>query len=664
MTPAFASGEWLDSDATIELTVSPPLLPEAGRLAVLIGDTDVTALSTATPEKLTYRPIALPLPEGESEIVVHFVAPDGGWQEITRIPIRVLTRSGFEKASFDPRLDLGNEGQLAEGHSPDENAPPRDTYQDLTSTSGFTTMHVRSGWTVQSQLNVVGVSHREKALRFFQDGEDAPRFDLSDYRVDVEKGVARASVGHVNFGGNRHLINGFGSRGVSMSLRLGQRADFTAAWLHGSSIVGWSHFVGVDRREHRMAGATLGIEAFPSRPGALRLEATTLTGSLLPVSGFSQGAVNDAEESRGWGLRLVAMTPGQRGRVEAGYSKSRFDNPEDPLLSQGSDLVEVRESTRGARYVEASFAVVPAWAITPSVQANLAATYRHERVDPLYRTIAAFVQADRSNHVFELQGGIGELSLQLSHQRNRDNLEDVPSILITRGRENALSASVPVAFLVRAASRPSWLPSLGYRYQRTHQQGEGVPDNAGSRPTFVPDQVSGVHGLGLDWQGGRWRASYRVDRSHQDNRQAERERADNASMAHSVAFGFTPLTSIDVGIDLSTSGSENKEIDRTDRTRRVGLNLDWRATGSTSLGARWSTTRGDDDTDLRENRSGDLSAQVTQRLDTFKIAGWGLPGQLFFRFGRQSSRSIDREFDVDDSRRSWTANTGLNLTVF
>jgi hypothetical protein len=664
VTASFVSGEWLDSDAELELQISPPLPSEAGRLVIFLGETDLTSLFTITPQSLIYRAHTLGLPAGESELVVHLVTPDDRWTEVARIPIRVRTRAGFEKSSFDPKLDLGNEGQLAEGHAPDESQPPRGTYQDLSAFSGFTTLHARDGWTVQSQLNVVGVSHREKALRFGEMGEDAPRFDLSDYRIDVEKGFARASLGHVSFGGNRHLINGFGSRGAALSVRLGSRGDLTAAWLHGTTIVGWSHFPGFDRRQHRMAGATLGLEALPSRPGALRLEATALRGTILPLSGFNQGAVTDAEESRGWGVRLVAATPGQRGRFEAGYSRNRFDNPADPLLSQGAELVEVQETTRGARYLETSLVVVPAWTVTSSIQASLTASYRHERVEPLYRTVATFVQADRSNHVFAIEGSIGELALQLAHQRYRDNLDDIPSILITRGRDHAFSASVPFAFVLGFGSRPVWLPYMSYRYQRVHQKGDAVPENSDARPTFVPDQVSAVHGLGFDWQGGRWRASYRIDRSSQDNRQPERERADTADRAQSVSVGFTPLASILLSVDLTLSRAENKEIDRTDRTRRLGLGADWQATETLSLGTRWARTDGEDDLHIRESGDSDLSAQVTQRLDRWKVAGWPLPGQVFLRFGRQTSRSRDREFQLDDSRRNWALNTGLSFTAF
>jgi hypothetical protein len=34
------------------------------------------------------------------------------------------------------------------------------------------------------------------------------------------------------------------------------------------------------------------------------------------------------------------------------------------------------------------------------------------------------------------------------------------------------------------------------------------------------------------------------------------------------------------------------------------------------------------------------------------------------RFGRQTLRSLDREFQVGDARRNWTINTGLSLNLF
>jgi hypothetical protein len=176
--------------------------------------------------------------------------------------------------------------------------------------------------------------------------------------------------------------------------------------------------------------------------------------------------------------------------------------------------------------------------------------------------------------------------------------------------------------------------------------------------------VSAVHGLGLDWQGARWRASWRMDRSRQDNRQPEREQADFHDRAQTVSLGFTPLASLSLGLDLTSSRARNEEADRTDRTLRLGIVADWQATEMLSLGTRWSIMDAQDDARLRESGDSDLSLQASHRLDRWKVAGWALPGQVYVRFGRQAFHSLDREFDFDDSRHNWALNTGLSLTAF
>jgi hypothetical protein len=117
-------------------------------------------------------------------------------------------------------------------------------------------------------------------------------------------------------------------------------------------------------------------------------------------------------------------------------------------------------------------------------------------------------------------------------------------------------------------------------------------------------------------------------------------------------------------VDLGLERAENKEIDRRDRTVRTGVSVEWRATGATTLGARWSRTDTEDAAGLRESGAGDINLQVAQRLDVFRIAGFIPPGQAFLRFGRQTSRAVDPEFAVNESRRNWTATTGLTLTLF
>ena len=165
--------------------------------------------------------------------------------------------------------------------------------------------------------------------------------------VQLERGRTVLGLGHVSAGSHRHLMNGFASRGVSATVR-GGVASLAVGAVNGSSIVGWNNISGLNNGDHRVYSATLGLELRPRRPGALHLDATVLDGSLLPQTSFTQGAVVDAERSTGGGVQLSATTPGERLRAAAGYSRSRFDNPDnDQELTGTSGVVPVERETRG-----------------------------------------------------------------------------------------------------------------------------------------------------------------------------------------------------------------------------------------------------------------------------------------------------------------------------
>src|SRR5437868_6986600 len=166
---------------------------------------------------------------------------------------------------------------------------------------------------------------------FNERGSHAPQVDLSDYVVTLERTGAKLSIGNTTFGSNRHLMNGFTSRGVTMTLGV-PAVSLSLGALGGTPIVGWDDPIGLARPEHRMSSASLAFEARPQRPGALHLDFTLMRGSLLPKTGFTQNAVTDAEKSTGGGVQVAASTPSQRLHFAGGFAMSRFVNPSDPLL--------------------------------------------------------------------------------------------------------------------------------------------------------------------------------------------------------------------------------------------------------------------------------------------------------------------------------------------
>ena len=667
---SFPADRFVAGDAAITFTLTRPIGPAEGRVALMIGTLDVSALVERTATTVTYRPRGIRLPSGEHEVVLYLVT-DRAWNAIGRAPIKVLAQGGFTSAATTPSAALNMKGQLAEGHSGQAPEPERPTYQDFTLTGGLQSAHVRGGWTLRTQSNYLGASRREEALRYGLLQDNAPRIDLSDYAVQLERGRVAFGLGHVSTGGNRHLMNAFASRGVSAAVR-GAVANLAVAAVNGSSIVGWNNISGLENGNHRLYSATVGLELRPQRPGALHLDATMVDGSLLPQTSFTQGAVVDAERSTGGGVQLAASTPGQRLRLAAGLSRSRFDNPDRDVQLEGElPIVSVRRETREAQYAELGATLLQSATLPKLFATTLNAGYRYERVDPLYRSIGTFVQADRLQHGFDVGGNFGALSVQLTHARGNDNLDGLASMLTTRTRMSTATASLPLAGLLRVRRHTAWWPLLAYGQNWTRQFGTGVPVNGDFSASHVPDQVSVIHDASIAWQLAKWRLQYRFNQSDQDNRQTGRERADLTGTMNTVSLGLMPHANVDLSVDASQERQANHELAQIARVRRVGGSVNWRATPLTTLTAFGSVSVSSNEPSTDDADNAEMRFELARGFNLWRNAeGRGSRGQLFLRYANQSSTLRRYSVTVPNAvlrgaaRDTWTLSSGASLRLF
>jgi hypothetical protein len=686
-----------DVEPSFVLTFTPsrPLKVTEGRLAILIGDMDITNLLTPTGDGLSYSPRILPLPAGESPVKVFLVTLSDEWREVTQFTIRVKAQAPADgaqpqtssadvakpasanKYKFTPSLTLGMKSQLTERHFPDSNRPERPTFTDATLQASLKSEMTNGWFGNQMQFDLVGSSFQKEALRFAGLGANAPKVDLSSYLTQFQLNGVKFQAGHATFGTNRHLINSFGSRGLTLSIPLGKRSDFSLAALNGTSIVGWNNFFGLDRRKHQILSATLGFEFIGQRPGGLRLEAAALSGSLQPIAGFNQGVINDAEQSKGGSLRLLATDKAQRLKLEGGFTRNLFSNPSDPLLNQSQPVVPVKETTRSAYYLDTSYALLQNRKLSEKTTANLRLNYRLESVDPLFRSVAATTQADRFQHELEITGAVGEITATVSHQQFHDNLADIPSLLTTLSRRYVVVVSVPLASLApdgadgagatNGAGRSMWLPRLGYNMNRIHQFGRAFPLNAGfNDPSQVPDQISENHDFSSEWQFQTWRLTYHFNRSFQDNRQPGRVLADLLNQIHGVTLGLTPHTTFDLNFDLNVESAKSFETARVDRTLRAGLNTNWRMTPRMTINVIASNTlAGDLARRITRSRSTEFDVQWSYQFTHGGEAGWRkVKGQFFIRYADRYARTRDLIFGFDNLTRLKTLNGGINFVFF
>ncbi len=681
ITPSFAGKESVAPTELLEFKLSRALKDE--KIAVVIGTTDVTNLLTSKADSVSYLPTPFALPVGETEVTIYLVTNNDEWKALAHFSLRVATNPTVavaptdataqpeaavtRKMKFTPSMTLGFKSQAAETHFPDTNKPERPTFLDTTLQASLKGEMKRDKFSSEMQFDIAGSSFRKEALRFGVLGDAAPRTDLANYLMQFNVGRSRLNTGHTSFGSNRHLINSFASRGLTLTVPVGQRDEFSVAALNGSSIVGFGNFFGLNNRNHQVFSAAWGHEFLKERPGGLRTEVSFMDGSLLPQTGVNQGAITDAEKSQGYGFRLIASDKTGRAKFDGGFTRSRFTNPPDPLLNQGRQTVQVQETTRNAEFIDASFDILKDIAVTKSKKATLTAAYHHERVDPLFRSVAASTQADRFSNQWDVTGNLDQLNITLTHQRFNDNLADIPSILKSLTRRSAASINAPLQAFIGKADKPSpLLPRVGFTYDRVHQYGAAIPVNGGFDVDLstVPNQLSINQAFTAEWQFTKFRTGYRFNRSSQDNRQTGRESADLYNTINGVTFGYTPNQKVDLSFDVNSERARNAENNRSDQTWRFGFNANLQVTKNTALSATLSTLNAFDLGQISDNFTNEFNAQWTWKFLAGQKQFKKFSGQFFIRYANFFVRTIDRSFDTNNLTKSQTLNVGVNFTFF
>jgi hypothetical protein len=265
--------------AQLELHMSRPLLESEGRLGVILGDMDITALCNTSANSVRYLPTPVPLPVGETSVIVYLVSGDNEWTEIARLRLIVEepkanegsdkgqtpnsiqdTKKGPSPFQFIPSVSVNVKGQSTALYFPDSNRPQRMNFTDIAVQTSFQGNYKRGDVAIQNQFDFAGSSVQNEALRFGQMGNNAPQFDLSAYTMLYQFEKVQLKVGNVSFGTNRELINSFTSRGISVTVPITKRFDVSGAIMNGTSIVGFDNFLGISRTKHQFVSATLGME--------------------------------------------------------------------------------------------------------------------------------------------------------------------------------------------------------------------------------------------------------------------------------------------------------------------------------------------------------------------------------------------------------------------
>lgn len=654
---------------------------DEGKIAVIIGETDLTSLFIFSAQTAEYTPRLAALPSGENKVSVYLVSNDGDWKQLAEFTLKVKTKESAEKAEsetktetaqksveFTPNVALNIKGQNQTATFPRESAPERNPFTDLGGQASFSLKVSRRGWNFNNQFDLAGSSFRQEALRFGELGNKAPQIDLSSYLIELSKGRFKVNFGHVSFGSNRHLINSFSSRGINVTIPVGKQNEISFAAMNGTSIVGFDNFVGFSRRKHSVVGTTFAREFFAERPNGLRVEFSVMRGSLLPLTNVNQGEINDAEKSLGFGFKVIGSDTKQRLRYEFGITRSKFTNPSDPLLEQNLEVTPIREVWRTARYGEISFDFISGLKLWREKEFKLTGTFRHEEIQPLYRSIGVSTQADRNQNQFEISANFGEMNFVYGNLRDRDNLNGITSILKTLNRRNNVIFNIALNSFFTPEKPKKWLPQVSYTFDKIHQFGAFLPSNGEFRdPSQVPDQMSFAQVFNAVWQfSEKYNLTFTHNRAFQDNRQTGREIADFQSAVNALTLGTKPFKDLDIDLELSRERQKNFEQPRIDRTFRLSTRATWRTPflKNSAFNTNISTTLAGDTNNFNDSRNLEFDVQWAYKFNFGTKKFKKTEAQFFIRYANRYGDTIDRQFFVNNFNKTQAFNFGLNFNIF
>lgn len=716
VTASFKAGEAVTPETAIEITLSR-VLSRGEKAAITIGQTDVTGLFTHVDRQLVYNATHMPLPVGESKLTVYLIAANGDWKEAARLPLLVESASKSadevllkevaadnktkpeeqktEKEKSEPESDksksdlaeekpaetekkrvfkflptftISIESQPVQSNFPASARPEtRATFTDFNITGSLKTEGKIGKLETESSFDFAGSSFKEKTLQFGTLAREAPDVDLASYLANFKIGKAKVAFGHTSFGNNRHLVNSFSSRGVSVNIPLNKRFDLTAGIMNGTSVLGFSNFTGVSKIRHQMQGATLGVELFPKRQNAMRVEFTGFNGYLQALNSVSEGRVVDAERSRGLGVRFLTSDRSERFKLEAGYSLSRFFNPRDTTLDPDGNAVPLPAALRFAHYVDASYQVLKDLKITKTRNLNLSVAYRHEFVEPLYKSLGASPSADKFSQEFGIDGSLGEISFQAGHTRSNDNLRNVPSILKLLTRSYRASIALPVTALFKKTEKASpFLPRLGYSVDITHGSGAGIPVNGGfeSDLSTIPDLMNTNQTFTSGWKFGKFSVDYTYNRSYADNRQTGNENKDQLGWVHGITVGIAPLETLTFNTGFNLDSQRNFELSQINRTTALTFGVNWAPFKGATFTTDLSHNIAGDAARTKSDRNINYSAQFAYSF-SFGNSGFKKFGmQSFVRFADAYARNRDFVNVLIDRKRTRIATAGMTFNFF
>jgi hypothetical protein len=656
----------------IVVRLSRPLTATEGMLAVCIGDLDLSQ-KTVKLDEVTYLVdlAGVSVPGGTQILALHLVTA-GRWIDLANLKV-IGEQVSQDSASkpFEAKFSVGVKGQISEKVSGTAKVGARPRFQDATMGIALSAQPPWLGKDSRIAMNLLSVSRRNEALNFGVNADAASKLDMQDYRADLVLGTFKLTVGHQSVGAHPLILADKTSRGVTGALRLGERFDVSASAIRATSVIGFDDFIGLQNADHRIYTLGVGFEAFPETKGMLRTELTLMDGKAEPQSQFNRGQIEDAERSKGVGLKVSTSDADSRWRGDVLWARSKHVNPIDQTLAQGGDVVAVKPENRQAYTADFSYLVLKdAKLFGDKFPMNIRGIVRYEYSDPLFKSLGANFIADQRLMRYGTELRLGELTLNLTAGRKNDNVSTIPTVLKTGTYDWVFSMATPLASIFAVspkegdssvANKPiNFWPSVQWDSSTVRQYTLRIPDGTNAKSSFWPDQRNRQHKIGLNWSLDRATVGYSVEFAHQDNRQTDRTLADFLIRTHQVTSSYRATDKLSFSLGLNQS--RNLSVEKHQTTTNTGgqLGIDWAMTDDWSVKLDYSSGIVRDSLNQQYNNAQNSSFQAVRKLPS-NLLGLKVEGQGFVRATHSNVKALDNTVLQVFSAKRFLLQTGLTL---